>query len=68
MRCPDETCDCGGVRIECYSRGGEGEFDGYEDDPLWYQPGEMECCHNCGGSGRLTACAKAIGEEDEAWT
>jgi hypothetical protein len=36
---------------ECFYCGGEGWIDGYEDDPLWYAPGEMDRCSSCGGSG-----------------
>lgn len=37
---------------DCFHCGGEGYVDGYEDDPLWFSPGEMERCSSCGGSGR----------------
>jgi hypothetical protein len=66
VRCPDETCDCGGVRIDCYTCQGEGEWDGYEDDPLWFLPGEMERCYACNGEGWRTACAKTLDDEDAA--
>ena len=36
---------------DCAFCGGDGWIDGYEDDPLWYLPGEMERCASCGGSG-----------------
>ena len=45
----DEFCDeCG----DCAFCDGDGWIDGYEDDPLWYEPGEMVRCASCGGSGR----------------
>lgn len=34
----------------------DGLIDGYEDDPLWYQPGEYETCSECGGVGVLIWC------------
>lgn len=36
---------------DCAFCGGDGWIDGYEDDPLWFEPGEMELCASCGGSG-----------------
>lgn len=35
----------------CDSCGGEGGHDGYEDDPLWYQPGDIVECGQCNGEG-----------------
>lgn len=37
---------------DCFHCGGDGYIDGYEDDPLWFEPGEMERCASCGGTGR----------------
>lgn len=37
---------------DCWHCGGDGCIDGYEDDPLWFEPGEMERCSSCYGSGR----------------
>ena len=37
---------------ECFHCAGEGWIDGYEDDQLWYAPGEMQRCASCGGSGQ----------------
>jgi hypothetical protein len=36
---------------DCGFCGGDAEFDGYEEDPNWYAPGEMVPCSQCGGSG-----------------
>ena len=41
-----------GSDSECFHCGGEGWIDGYDDDPLWFSPGEMERCASCGGSGQ----------------
>lgn len=41
----DDNGDCGFC-------GGDGWLDGYEDDPLWFEPGEMARCASCGGTGR----------------
>lgn len=37
---------------DCAFCGGDGWVDGYESDPLWFEPGELELCSSCGGSGR----------------
>ena len=37
---------------DCFHCGGEGWIDGYDEDPLWFNPGELERCASCGGSGR----------------
>lgn len=44
---PDDCDDDG----DCFHCGGDGYVDGYEDDPLWFEPGEMERCASCNGSG-----------------
>lgn len=36
---------------DCAFCRGDGFVDGYEDDPLWFEPGEMARCASCGGSG-----------------
>jgi hypothetical protein len=36
---------------DCGFCGGDGWVDGYEEDPLWFAPGELERCASCGGSG-----------------
>lgn len=41
---------------ECSDCGGEGGHDGYEDDPNYYQPGEMVSCCVCGGEGGKYWC------------
>lgn len=42
----DDRCQtCGGYGVEY------GE-DLIEEDPLWWQPGDVIKCRNCGGSGK----------------
>lgn len=36
---------------DCSACGGDGYFDGYEEDPNWYAPGEEVPCSQCGGKG-----------------
>lgn len=48
------TCASCGYDVEweeCAACGGEGGQDGYEEDPNWYQPGEMAPCPQCNCSG-----------------
>src|SRR5205809_393046 len=37
---------------DCFHCGGDGWIDGYDDDPLWFSPGELTRCSSCNGSGR----------------
>lgn len=37
---------------DCAFCGGDGWIDGYDDDPLWFLPGETTRCASCNGSGR----------------
>lgn len=41
---------------ECSACGGDGFFDGYEEDPNWYQPGECVDCSQCAGQGGDYIC------------
>lgn len=43
--------------VECYQVGCEdGYYDAWEDDPLWYSPGETERCETCQGKGGWLQC------------
>jgi hypothetical protein len=33
-----------------------GLVDAYEEDPLWYSPGEEKRCNSCGGHGGWNVC------------
>lgn len=44
-------CDAEMDWAECSACGGDGFFDGYEEDPINYSPGEDVTCHQCGGEG-----------------
>ena len=37
---------------ECLFCCGDGWLDGYEEDPLWFEPGEMDRCPSCYGTGK----------------
>lgn len=54
-----DCCDiCGGPIewVDCYACFGEGEFDLYEQNPLEYEPGEIERCDVCHGKGGYLEC------------
>ena len=42
-------------RGEC---GGDGEHEAYDDDPMWYEPGDTETCETCMGKGFERWCPK----------
>lgn len=45
-------CGCELEWVECHILACEdGWIDGYEDDPLWFSPGELERCSECQGKG-----------------
>lgn len=59
MDASDPVCpQCGRFAVweDCYMCGGEGEFDAYDDDPLWYDPGDTETCPECNGRGGWWIC------------
>lgn len=51
-----EVCGAELTWIECWKCLGNGEFDLYEDDPIYYEPGEVETCDECGGDGGWLGC------------
>ncbi len=42
--------------VECDACGGEGEYDAYETDPLWYDPDDTAPCPQCEGDGGWWWC------------
>jgi len=64
------TCAaCGGECewTECNACCGEGGHDGYEDDPLWYQPGEIATCCQCNGAGGDWWCENSKCQTQNIW-
>lgn len=53
--CPD--CGWDAVWADCNECGGAGELEVYDDDPMWYEPGDTEPCYQCGGDGGWWFCA-----------
>lgn len=55
-----KRCGCCTLEwIDCWQCGGEGHTEPgelYEDDPLWYSPGDTEPCHICAGNGGWNVC------------
>lgn len=50
--CGDEL-----VWVECHMHDcEEGSYDAYEEDPLWYNPGDREVCGECNGRGGWWFC------------
>lgn len=61
------TCGAEMERVPCTAIGCEdGWVDGYEDDPLWFEPGELERCGECGGEGGWWVCPDAKQHEPDA--
>ena len=54
--CPN--CEQALFSCTCSNCGGEGGFDGYEEDPLWYDNGDMIPCGLCWGHGYHHWCPR----------
>lgn len=53
----------------CWNCGGEGGHDGYEEDPLWYDEGDVIPCGECHGKGgwwRCWECKTCYEEVDDS--
>jgi len=59
-KCGDEMewADC--YEIDCE----DGSYDGYEEDPTWYDPGEWVKCSTCEGKGGWWICVRCSPEID----
>jgi len=44
--------------VPCWNGCDDGYFDGYEEDPLWYDEGDMETCAACNGEGGWVVCGE----------
>jgi hypothetical protein len=60
-------CDCEMEWYDCSACGGEGGHDGYEDDPLWYNPGDIVPCCQCGGEGGTWWCETTDCKTQMGW-
>jgi hypothetical protein len=49
-------CNCEMEWVECQAGCDDGYFDGYEEDPLWHDQGDLVPCHECGGQGGFYWC------------
>lgn len=63
---PDEerffVCQTCGETLDwkhCWAGCDNGYFDRYDEDPLWYDPGDLELCSECHGQGGYLACPNA---------
>lgn len=55
----DDECPICGSSMDwepCDLCGGEGYYDAYESDPLWYDEGDVERCSQCNGEGGWAIC------------
>lgn len=50
---------------DCWNCGGEGSFDGYEEDPLWYDQGDEIPCSFCNSKGGYYICTNPECHEEE---
>ena len=60
-------CDCEADWEECNQCAGDGGFDGYDEDPLWYHPGEIAPCPACNSRGGDYWCPNDSCESGELW-
>lgn len=45
------ACDCECEWEPCQEGCEDGYFDGYDEDPMWYDQGDLVPCHMCCGTG-----------------
>lgn len=56
IRCP--RCSTSLSSQPCHQIGcDEGYIDVYDEDSLWYEPGDAEACSECKGNGTIIWCA-----------
>lgn len=60
--CPD--CQYDLEWIDCWNGCDDGYFDGFEEDPLWYDEGDEIRCDVCKGKGRWNGCTNGDCESD----
>jgi hypothetical protein len=59
--CP--KCNSEMRSTSCYAFCQDGYFDGYEEDPLWYDPGDLIPCRECNATGYLVWCPECGWDE-----
>lgn len=57
-----QVCSCELEWVDCYNCD-DGEVDGYEEDPLWFDPGDTYPCDTCNGKGGWLECPNAENHE-----
>lgn len=64
-----DECRCGEPLsvVDCWNGCDDGYFDGYEEDPLWYDMGEMYACLVCRGHGVLVFCRSCEQRDEERY-
>lgn len=51
--------------VDCWNGCHDGFHDGYEEDPLWYDDGDMIRCDVCNGKGGWLQCLRCEAKEEE---
>lgn len=49
-------CGADAEWIECWAGCEDGYYDGFEDDPMWYDEGDYIPCDTCSGRGGWWGC------------
>lgn len=52
--------------VPCWNGCDEGYFEGYEEDPLWYDEGDTVRCDVCHGKGGWRVCAQCNYDNPDA--
>jgi hypothetical protein len=66
----DEYCTACGNELysaDCWNGCDDGYFDGYEEDPLYYDIGEFYACYACHGHGSIVYCPCCEKRQEEKW-
>lgn len=61
------ACSCECEWEQCHAGCEDGYFDGYEEDPLWYDEGDLVPCNECGGHGGSWWCINQECKTGEVW-
>lgn len=44
--------------VRCHAACEDGFFDAYEEDPIFFRPGDVEICVECKGKGGFLVCGE----------
>ena len=57
-----QECETPVEWIVCEACDGDGEYECYEEDPLWYDPDDTKPCPQCAGIGGWYICPYCISQ------